>query len=135
MRTPAWDEVREFLKLDGWSLNRSTGHDHYEKVLPEGEILRTHASWAGDKTMSPGRFKAILSDQLRISEAQFWEVIRTGRPAVRPSPSPEPQPASIPLWLARALEREAGLSPDRIAELDEASARAIVDDVRSRRRE
>lgn len=134
MKTPSWDDIREFLKLDRWTLDRATGHDRYEKVLPDGEILRTDASRAGDKAISPGRFKAILADQLRVSEAEFWQVLRTGQPAARPSSAPEPPPASLPLWLARALDREAGLAPDRIAELDEAAARRIIDEVRSRPR-
>ena len=85
MKTPSWDDIREFLELDRWTLDRATGHDHYEKVLPDGEILRTDASRTGDKSISPGRFKAILSDQLRVSEAEFWQVLRTDQPAARPS--------------------------------------------------
>ncbi len=77
MKTPTWDEFREFLKHDNWEEDRATGHDFFEKTLPDGEILRTHASRSGSKTMSPGRFKAILSDQARLSEAEFWEVLRT----------------------------------------------------------
>ena len=111
-----------------------TGHDFFEKVLPDGEILRTHASRSGGKTISPGRFKAILSDQLRVSEAEFWEVLRTRKPATRPSPAQEPTP-SLPLWIAQALEREVGLSREQIAELDENEARRLLDDTRSQPRE
>jgi hypothetical protein len=82
--------------------------------------------------MSPGRFKAILSDQLRLSEAEFWEVLRTKAPAPRPSPAPEPAPRSLPLWLAQALEREVGMTREQIAELDEGEARQRLDEARSR---
>ncbi len=132
MRTPTWDEFREFLKHDDWDEDRPTGHDFFEKTLPDGEILRTHASRSGSKTMSPGRFKAILADQLRLSEAEFWEVLRTRTPALRPSPEPEPAPRSLPLWLAQALEREVGLTRGQIAELDEIEARRQLDEARSR---
>ena len=135
MKTPSWDEILEFLTLDCWSEDRATGHDFFEKILPNGEILHTHASRSGSKTISPGRFKAILSDQLRVSEGEFWEVLRTREPATRPSPAPEPPPASIPMWIAEALEREVGLSREQIADLDERDARALVDEVRSRPRE
>ena len=135
MRTPSWDEILEFLKVDRWSRDRSTGHDFFEKVLPNGEILHTHASRSGDRTISPGRFKAILADQLGVSEQEFWEVLRTGKAARRPSQVPEPPPASLPLWLVEALEWEAGLSPERIAGLDDEAARMILDDARSRPRE
>lgn len=108
MRTPSWDEFREFLGYDDWEEDRASGHDFYEKVLPDGEILRTHASRSGSKTMSPGRFKAILSDQLGLSEAEFWEVLRTRSPAPRPSPAPEPGPRSLPLWLAKPSNARSG---------------------------
>lgn len=135
MRTPTWDEFREFLRHDDWEEDRATGHDFFEKTLPDGEILRTHASRAGSKTMSPGRFKAILSDQLLLSETEFWEVLRTRTPAPRPSLAPEPAPASLPLWLALALEREVGLTPRQISELDSDAARRLLDEARSRPRE
>jgi hypothetical protein len=135
VRTPTWDEFREFLRHDNWDEDRSTGHDFFEKTLPDGEILRTQASRSGSKTMSPGRFKAILADQLRLSEAEFWEVLRTRTPAQRPSPEPEPTPKSFPLWLAQALEREVRLTRDQIADLDETEARQLLDETRSRPRQ
>jgi hypothetical protein len=135
VKTSSWDEFREFLKHDDWEEDRATGHDFFEKTLPDGEILRTHASHSGSKTMSPGRFKAILSDQLRLSEAEFWDVLRTRTPAPRPSPAPEPAPASLPLWLALALEREVGLTREQIDGLDADEARRRLDEARSRPRE
>jgi hypothetical protein len=134
VRTPSWDALREFLKHDGWTEDRTTGHDFFEKTLPDGEILRTHASRSGAKTMSPGRFKAILADQLKLSGAEFWEVLRTRTPATRPSPAPEPAPRSLPAWLADALEREAGLEGERVAELDEDTALHLLLEARSRPR-
>jgi hypothetical protein len=115
--------------------DQEAGHDFFEKTLPDGEILRTHASRSGSKTMSPGRFKAIVSDQLRLSGAEFWEVVRTKSPAPRPSPAPEPAPRSLPLGLAHALEWEAGLTREQIAELDEDEARRPLIEARSRPRE
>jgi hypothetical protein len=135
VRTPTWDEFREFLRQDDWEEDRATDHDYFEKTLPDGEILRTHASRSGSKAMSSGRFKAILSDQLRLSEAEFWDVLRTKAPAPRPSPAPEPAPRSLPLWLAQALEREVGLTREQIAELDEDWARLRLDEARSRPKE
>lgn len=132
MKTPTWDEFREFLRHDDWEEDRATGHDFFEKTLSDGEILRTHASRSGSKTMSPGRFKAILADQLRLNETEFWEVLRIREPAQRPSPAPEPAPRSLPLWLAQALEREVGLTREQIAELDEVEARRQLHEARSR---
>ena len=39
MKTPSWDEILDFLKVDRWSEERSTGHDFFEEILPDGEIL------------------------------------------------------------------------------------------------
>lgn len=135
MRTPTWDEFRDFLRYDDWEEDRTTAHDFFEKTLVDGEILRTHASRSGSKTMSPGRFKAILSDQLQLSEAEFWDVLRTKKPAPRPSPRPEPAPRSLPLWLARSLERELGLIREQIAELDEDEAQRLLIERRSKPRD
>ena len=132
MRTPSWDEFRDFLRHDDWTEDRATGHNFFEKTLPDGELLRTHASRSGSKTMSPGRFKAILSDQLLLSEAEFWEVLRTKSSAARPSPAPEPNPMSLPLWLAFALEREAGLSRGEIEDLDAEEGRRLLVEARSK---
>jgi hypothetical protein len=85
--------------------------------------------------MSPGRFKAILADQLRLNEAEFWEVLRTRTPAQRPSPAPEPAPKLFPLWLALALEREVGLTREQIAQLDGDAGRRLLVEARSRPRE
>jgi hypothetical protein len=82
----------------------------------------------------PGRFKAILSDQLRVSAAESWETLLTSKPAGRPSPSPELPPASLPLWIVEALAREVGLRPGQIADLAESDARKLIDEVRSRLR-
>jgi len=134
VRTPSWNEILAFLAFDRWSDGRATGHDFFEKVLPSGEILQTHASRSGDKAISPGRFKAILTDQLKVSEAEFWEVLRTRKAGTRLSRSPEPSPTSLPLWLVQALEREVGLGRERVADLDEQAARTLLDEARSRPR-
>lgn len=83
MRTPTWAEVETFCRIDGWSEIRRTSHVHYEKVLAGGVVLRTHRSFASRKTMSPGRFKAVLRYQLRVTEAQFWEALDSGQPVDR----------------------------------------------------
>jgi predicted RNA binding protein YcfA (HicA-like mRNA interferase family) len=87
VKTPTWNEVEEFCRKDGWELVRSTGHSFYRKVLPDGTVLETHTSFSGDKTMSPGRFAAILRTQLKVSPEAFWETLRSGQPVRRPSES------------------------------------------------
>ncbi len=83
MRTPTWAQVERFCRIDGWREVRRTGHVHFEKLLADGTLLRTHRSHASRKTMSPGRFKAILRHQLRVGEDEFWRAIETGEPVER----------------------------------------------------
>lgn len=78
MKTPTWAQIEQFCRIDGWREVRRTGHLHFEKVLADGTVLRPHRSYASRKTMSPGRFKAILRYQLRVSEEQFWRALETG---------------------------------------------------------
>ena len=83
MRTPTWAQVERFCVVDGWSEVRRSDHVFFEKVLPDGTVLRTHRSFSSRKTMSPGRFKAILRYQLRVTEEQFWQALETRRPVDR----------------------------------------------------
>ena len=83
MRTPTWAQVEQFCRIDGWREVRRTGHVHFEKVLPDGTVLRAHRSFSSRKTMSPGRFKAILRYQLRVTDEQFWRALDTREPAER----------------------------------------------------
>lgn len=83
MRTPSWADVERFCRVDGWSEVRRSGHVFYEKVLADGTVLRTHRSFSSRKTMSPGRFKAILRYQLHVTEAQFREALETRKPVQR----------------------------------------------------
>jgi hypothetical protein len=126
VRTPTWQEVEEFCRRDGWELIRSTGHSFYRKVLPDGTVLETHVSFAGRKTMSAGRFALILRTQLRVSEDEFWTVLRTGRRAARPSTSIPEAPASLPSWVANALRHQFDKSDEEIAAMDPADAEAYV---------
>ena len=83
MRTPTWAQIERFCRIDDWREVRRTGHVHFEKVLPDGTVLRTHRSFSSRKTMSPGRFVAILRYQLHVSEEQFWRVLETRKPVDR----------------------------------------------------
>jgi HicB family len=50
VKTPSWDEILEFLKLDRWTEDRSTGHDFFEKVS------RPHAGPARSRSPSTYRW-------------------------------------------------------------------------------
>ena len=125
MRTPAWGEIERFCRIDGWQESRRTDHVFFEKTLADGTVLRTHRSFAGGKTMSPGRFKAILRNQLRVSEEDFWRALETGEPAARPTKPVEAEPG-LPAYLVRVLKIELRLSETEIAELAPAEAERLV---------
>lgn len=125
MRTPTWGEIERFCRIDGWQASRRTDHVFFEKTLADGTVLRTHRSFAGSKTMSLGRFKAILRNQLRVSEEDFWRALETGEPVVRPSEPLEAEPG-LPAWLVRVLTMELRLSESEIAELTSAEAERLV---------
>jgi hypothetical protein len=127
VRTPTWGEVERFCRIDGWREVRRSDHVFFEKVLADETVLRTHRSFAGRKRMSPGRFKAILREQLRVSEDDFWRAFETGKPVERPSALPEAEPA-LPAYLVGVLERDLHLSQDEIAALSEEEAKRLVEE-------
>ena len=86
MRTPTWAQIERFCRIDGWREVRRSDHVFYEKVLVEGVVLRTHRSFSSRKTMSPGRFKAILRYQLRVTEEQFGSALDTRSAVDRSAP-------------------------------------------------
>jgi predicted RNA binding protein YcfA (HicA-like mRNA interferase family) len=126
VKTPTWAEVERFCSADGWREVRRSGHVFYEKVLPDGTVLRTHRSFASKKTMSPGRFKAILRTQLLVSEDDFWQAVEKDEPVERPSTPPETE-VTLPAYVVRVLDRELHLSHEEIAALSEDEARRLVE--------
>jgi hypothetical protein len=108
VKTPTWGEIEQFCRIDGWRESRRTNHLFYEKVLADGTVLRTHRSFAAGKTMSPGRFKTILRNQLQVSEDDFWTALETKEPVARPSGPPEVE--ALPAYLVRVLKTELQMS-------------------------
>lgn len=125
MRTPTWGEVERFCRVDGWQESRRTDHVFFEKTLADGTVLRTHRSFASGKTMSAGRFKVILRDQLRVSARDFWHALETGEAVGRPSEPPAADPG-LPAYLVRVLKVELHLSEAQIAKLALSEAERLV---------
>lgn len=73
---PAFRDVKRFCERDRWALIRSTDHWYYEKVLPDGRILRTKVSRALHREIPGHLWKNILKHQLQILEEEFWRKIR-----------------------------------------------------------
>jgi len=133
LKSATWGQIEEFCRKDGWKQVRETTHTFFENVLADGTVLQTHRSFAKDKTMSPGRFKAILRLQLQVSEKQFWEVLRTGQPAKRPAMLPD-ETVKHPAYVVRVLKQNLGKTEKEIARLSLQQARRMVEEYWSRAR-
>jgi hypothetical protein len=120
--SPTFGDIEDFLAADGWRQVRVGGrrqrHLRYEKLLADGRLLQTQISHSRAKSISPGRFAAILREQLEVSREQFWQAIRAGEPVERPVDLDEPEPAvEHPAWVVRVLVEELHLSTDEISSL------------------
>lgn len=76
--------------------------------------------------MSPGRFGAILRDQLEVSRSEFWECIRTRKPVDRPVETEEP-PVEHPAWVVAVLVGDLHMSPEELEALTAEQARELVE--------
>lgn len=65
-----WSEFRRYLQRHGWELYRSTDHDYYRKVLPNGEVLTTRVS-RGHGEIPSNLWKRIVKQQLCITQDEF----------------------------------------------------------------
>jgi hypothetical protein len=136
VKTPAWSEVEAFCRIDGWvevDLGRSADHRYYRLVLDDGTVLETRVSHSSKKTMSPGRWKAILRDQLQMSDEDFWSALRTKKPVERPSAPPdESEIEQVPAWAAVVLSSRLKMSSAEIAALGRDRAMQLAHDAWSK---
>ena len=124
-RAPSWDEIEEFCRIDEWVFVRSTDHTFWQKVLPSDEVLETHVSFVGNKTMSPGRFGAILREQLRATKAEVWTALQTKKPVDRPSPLDDDPVVTHEGWVVMGLLNQ-GIRQEEIEALSPDEARALL---------
>ena len=136
MKTPVWSEVEAFCRIDGWvevDKGRSADHRYYRLVMDDGTVLETRVSHSSKKTMSPGRWKAILRDQLHVSDEDFWSTLRTKKSVERPSAPPdESEIEQVPAWAAVVLSSRLKMSPTEIAALGRDRAIQLAHDAWSK---
>lgn len=131
-RSPGWLEEPNLARG-----KRTTGdHKRYSKVLPDGTRLRTKVSRHPREGIGEDLFRRILRDQLRVTEQEFWAVVRNRKtrgvgPDVSP-PNMGPVVPGIPGWLVTCLIDVAGVAEDDVLSLTPAEARAVWDAYRSR---
>lgn len=113
----------QFCRNDNWDRAGGTGHDKWEKRLPDGRLLRTTIQ--RHKTEYGSSLKAQVLSQLEVNEATLLDVLRSGRPADRPAPEPEGAIEPKPDWIARALQ-EGRLNEDEIKTLTTVEAEHLA---------
>ena len=123
-------DLKTFVEHDAWmeepnlARGRARTGDHwrYRKDLPDGTILRTKVPHGPRDEIGIDLFKHILRDQLRVTEAQFWDVVRGG--ATEQAAAPPPQAETVPGWLVQRLILTVGLREDEVRAMtvDEAHA-------------
>ena len=130
MPVPGKKDLRRFCELNGWEKTKATSpdHDRYRKTLENGDILRTRVSHGrGPACDDPALWNRIWRGQLALkSEAEFWEVLRTRRPAGRSQIDDTPtavfQQPSMPTWLFEFLVNVIGLSENDVLDMTEEQA-------------
>lgn len=140
---PTWGEIVEFLRIDGWREippgargGWQSDHVFFEKLLPDGRLLRTHVSHSTHKRPSPGRFGAILCDQLEVSRREFWQALRSREAVDRPVPAVEgPVAREHDAWVVDVLANQLHLTAKEIEALSEDKARERVLEFWSRPRD
>jgi predicted RNA binding protein YcfA (HicA-like mRNA interferase family) len=133
-------DLQEYLEnAFGWveeknlARGRRRGADHlrYSKTLPSGYRLRTKVSLHPREEIGPDLFKEILREQLRITEDEFWSVVR-GRGEPSQPETAGPAVPGIPGWLVERLIVGVGMAEAEVLRLTPERAQALWDEFRSR---
>lgn len=72
---PKFGQLKKFCEKTGWILARDTDHWYFEKVLANGDVLRTRVSHAVNKEIPGNLWRKILKQQLKITEEEFWKSV------------------------------------------------------------
>lgn len=67
---PNWKDLKRFCENDGWELYKSTDHDFYRKIMPDGTIKRTKVS-RGTGEIKGNLWETIRKKQLQVSKEYF----------------------------------------------------------------
>jgi hypothetical protein len=68
-------DLKRYCEKDGRVMIRDTDHWYYEKVLSNGDILRTRVSHSVSKEIPANLCRKILKQQLKMTEEEFWKMI------------------------------------------------------------
>ena len=125
-------DPRRFCEIEEWAevvnaRGKPTRHHiTYELALPDGPILRTRILRpANTEAYGPSMWSHILTDQLAVTEDEFWESVDDRTPPVRSRPASSTPENALPISLARQLVDVLHLSSDEVGAIsvEEAIAR------------
>lgn len=131
MRKPTYAELRKFVERERWvdkdAKSRKKKGDHHRCTLrlPTGEVLYTRISHGRGEIADDGLWAAILRNELKVTEKEFWACVDDKVLPSRPQPAPpERRGPALDAKLARNLVRRAGLAQGVVAKMtrDEAVA-------------
>lgn len=109
----------DFCVTEKWTLVRgATGkpvqhHRTYELEIASGDILRTRISKPVDRTTySASMWSAILRDQLKVTDTEFWACVQAGTLPNRGVALAAPNPNALPLHIVNELVTRLGMLPE-----------------------
>lgn len=117
-RAPGWVEEPNFSR----GRSRTGDHLRYSKEMPNGSRLRTKVSKHPREEIGDDLFKHILRDQLRVTEDEFWSVVR--RHSLDQEEPGKPATVGLPGWLVTCLIEVAGLPEDEVLGMTPEAAEA-----------
>ena len=134
-----FEDLLTYVRRDGWidepnlirGRARTGDHRRFRKEGADGSILRTKVPHGLRDEIGEDLFRHILRDQLRVTEEQFWAIVRGGD-ALRDGP--RAVAASVPAWLVERLVLTVGLSEDEIRAMTANEPRTAWDAYRVRPR-
>lgn len=102
-------------------------HVTYELALHDGRILRTRISRPGNTTTyGAGLWRAILHEQLDVSEDEFWACVEDRQVPDRGQSVSEPSRAALPAGLVHHLIHVAGVAEDDVRSMTLAQALSVM---------
>ncbi len=117
-------EHQRFCEIEGWQEGRNSRgkptqhHITYELLLDDASVLRTRISRpANTEVYGKSMWSHILSDQLHVTEAEFWDCVDNKNPPRRNSAPGSSDSITLPAQLAYQLVHSLKLTNAQIASL------------------
>ena len=123
-----------FCQIEGWDKVRNaggkTGHHHtYELKLSDGNVLRTRISHpVNNDTYGSRLWSHILSDQLDVTEAEFWACVDERKLPDRGAAADKAPENAMPASLAYQLIHVVGVPETEVATMSLERALALMNE-------